>query len=684
MKSKFLENLIRKFAIVCLFGLASTCGAGWSQAQQLSPQTESSKGGALLPATTAAKQTTSSLPPVLASSDVNVRTQTRPVIGPVATTSLPAIASAASRKPENSRQVQEGPGSLPYQLVPAPLPEKLPPQIVSVPPIIVAPVSATVVEDSASLPPIVKASLPPVVQAVAPPVMPAVVPPVVSAFAPPVVSAVAPPVVSAAMPQVESVAVQADVPSQWPPIVPPPAIASYDNAPQSLQPMPAPAAPVPVAEAAVEVRGRNFPRDGSELIANWMKNQASDSIDSAAFVTPSAPAANTASPEIAGAGFMYPQSDSPSDIAQPYPVSHSSPQEVMVPAGENFVQAPGFGPDPSSAPPESLPMIQGGPGQGDYFNAPPVQQPYPGEWEYPGPDGACMEDTFSCCGFIVESSGYVVVDALYWNRSEGVFRASNIGRIDNFDFTPGGRVTVGRRRDCTRGWEASYMQFDPWLSVNNHFTASGTLFGAVFPSAGGLDPAAFTAFRNGTFMEQFHKTDLNAAEINKTYWGADVAKAFIGLRYIHFDDEFRLAAANRFGERGLHRIDATNNMVGLHVGGEMLYDIGYRLSFSVSGKLGGYANFMRGAVGHVNDGTTYINASRADTEFSSSGEIGAFARLKLGPRSRLRFGYELMALWNVIDVESNFSTVVLPSAGQVLFDGDAFFHGVTAGFEVFR
>jgi hypothetical protein len=668
MKSKFLENLIRKFAIVCLIGLTSTCVATWSQAQQLSPQNEPSKGGTLVPAPTAARQTTAALPPVLASNEVNVRSQSRPLIGPVATTSLPAIASAASSKTRNGQKVQEGPGTLPYQIVPAPLPAKLPPQIVTVPPIIVAPVSATVVEESASPPPIVKASLLPVVAATTPPVVPA--------FSPPVVSAVTPPIDSAAVP--------AGLPSQLPPIVSPPVMASYENASQSFELMPEPAAPAPIAEAAVEVRGRNFPQEGSELIANWMKNQASDSIDSASFVTPSAPAANTASPEVAGAGFMYPQSDSPSDIPQPLHVSHSSPQEVMPPEGENFVPAPGFGPGPSSVASESYPMTQSEPVHGNYFNNPPVQQPYPGEWDYSAPDGGCMEDTFSCCGFIVESSGYVVADALYWNRSDGVFRASNIGRIDNFDFAPGGRITVGRRRDCTRGWEASYMQFDPWLSVNNHFTASGTLFGAVFPSAGGLAPAAFTAFRDGTFMEQFHKTDLNAAEVNKTYWGADVAKAFIGLRYIHFDDEFRLAAANRFGERGLHRIDATNNMIGLHVGGEMLYDIGYRLSFSVSGKLGGYANFMRGAVGHLNDGTTYINASRADTEFSSSGEIGAFARLKLGPRSRLRIGYELMALWNVIDVESNFSTVVLPSAGQTLFDGDAFFHGVTAGFEVFR
>lgn len=643
MKRQFLENLIRKFMAVCLVGLATAGLANRIQAQQLLPQTAAARPFGPVQQTPTPKTATAALPPVLSASEPGLQTARRQPAGPVATTSLPAILSAASVPSEAASQIQQSGGMLPFRIVPAPLPSNVEQQGVSVPPIIRAPISEAMSEvveegETPSLPPIVQAGLPPVVPGPVPPPPPVIVTNATNATN--------------------------EVPSQ------------------TTGSFPEEEVPVEQPEPTAAVHGKNFPKEGSALIANWIKNQATDSpesINSASLVASSAPAANTASPDISGIGYVEPQSGSPSDIAQPWLVSQSAPQDAI-----DFVPPDGFSEAPSTVyPPQPYPVAQGDQFQGNYFQ-PQAAPHYPGSFSPAGTDSTFMEDTFSCCGFIVESSGYFVADALLWNRSDGTFRASNIGFIDEFDWAPGGRVTLGRRRDCTRGWEASYMQFDPWLSVNSQFSGSGSLFGAVFPSAGGLPASAFTAFRDGTYMQQFHKTDLMGAEINKTYWGADVAKAFLGLRYIHFDDEFRLASANLFGEQGLHRVDATNNMFGLHLGGEMLYDIGYRLSFSLSGKLGGYANFNRGGVGHLNAGTTHINASRSETDFSSSGEIGAFARLKIGPRSRLRVGYEAMALWNVLDVESNFRTVVLPSAGQVFNDGDAFFHGVTAGFEIFR
>lgn len=434
------------------------------------------------------------------------------------------------------------------------------------------------------------------------------------------------------------------------------------------------------------VRGKNFPANASEQIAEFIRSNATTDVENTPFVDPAIPESNRPSHPIMPLANAWPQDGSPSDLP-----TNIRPREVVpAPGLVTPYDIPAMPEDDGGwLPNESYPMSStqatGGP---SYFEQPHV---YDSTSEYGGAnyspasiDYGASGDTFACCGFITNSSGYTIVDGLYWNRSDGTFRAGNFTTVDDFDWTWGGRVTIGKRRDSTRGWEASYMQFDPWIAVNSQSNAAGQLFGAVFTSPNGLPVTAVSAFRNSTFLEQFHKTDLHGLEINKTYWGADVAKAFLGARYIYFDDEFHLSSANTLGQQGIHNIDTTNNMFGVHIGGEVLYDIGYRLSFSASGKVGGYANFNKGRVGLLNNNTIHVSASRNDTDFSASAEIGVFARLKLGPRARLRAGYEAMTLINVYEVESNYSTVVLPTAGQNFNDGDAFFHGLTMGFEIFR
>ncbi len=295
---------------------------------------------------------------------------------------------------------------------------------------------------------------------------------------------------------------------------------------------------------------------------------------------------------------------------------------------------------------------------------------------------------FGCCGFVMDARRYVIADALAWTREGGTFRASNITNLDNFDWSWGGRITVGRRVDCMIGWEATYMMMDPWISASEQRNPPGTLFGAVFPSAQGFSLFNYTAFRNANFMEQFQKSDLHSFELNRTWWGADVAKAFLGARYIYFDDEFHLSSSNIFGERGIHTLDHTNLLFGLHAGGEVIYDIGYRLSFSAAGKLGGYANFIRNEFGYLNvgnvGGTFSLNRVSEDTEFAASLDLGVYARYRIGPRARIRAGYEAMVLVNVNTAEANFTTIIDPTSGVNFNDDSATFHGATIGVEIYR
>ncbi len=452
-------------------------------------------------------------------------------------------------------------------------------------------------------------------------------------------------------------------------------------------------------------RGHNFPVDARDRIARFISENGQSEVQQTAF-SPQSMNASDASWSIAPPAW---QESSPSDspmanspsvndslIFNP-PGINTPTQPGMAYTPEAFSYGPGSSFESRSVRPPAEPYAYGdagvaygdaGVGNRSWFDpAGPhgTSGHYGSDWEAANQDYGSCADTFACCGFVCDASRYLIVDALYWTRENGTFAAGNFANVDDFDWQWGGRITYGNRRDCTRGWEASYMQFDPWIAVNSQRDALGRLQGGLFGSAtGGLGPATVSSFRNATFLEQFQKSDLNSAEINRTWWGSDVAKAFIGGRFIYFDDQFRLSSGNRFGETGIHTIDATNRLAGIHAGGEFLYDIGYRLSFSGLVKIGGYANFFDGEQTMFNNGTFHVFNRDDQTDFAASAELGAEARYRIGPHCRLRAGYEFLALLDVFDVESNYSTVILPTAGQNFQEGGALFHGVNVGVEFYR
>ncbi|MGI9519813.1 MAG: hypothetical protein ACR2NP_22355, partial [Pirellulaceae bacterium] len=73
-----------------------------------------------------------------------------------------------------------------------------------------------------------------------------------------------------------------------------------------------------------------------------------------------------------------------------------------------------------------------------------------------------------------------------------------------------------------------------------------------------------------------------------------------------------------------------------------------------------------------------------NTDIAYSAELGAYARYKITRKTRLRFGYEIMGLANVREVEETYSTVVTQLSGFNYNRGGALFHGATIGFEIYR
>ncbi|HMO92450.1 MAG TPA: hypothetical protein PKD64_09650 [Pirellulaceae bacterium] len=294
-------------------------------------------------------------------------------------------------------------------------------------------------------------------------------------------------------------------------------------------------------------------------------------------------------------------------------------------------------------------------------------------------------DYFHGCGFMMDACSYFIGETLYWWRDGGWVFGGNFSGFDSFDDTLGGRFTYGRRWDEVRGWEVSFMGFDSFLANTTQFNGAGLLFGNLQGTPFGLSEAFFTSFRNNTFLDQVQKSQLFSVESNNIWFGWDVAKLFWGFRYISFEDDFRLTGSNIGGQTGLYDLRLDNHLYGLHIGGELFHDVGYRLSFSIRAKLGAYINNSRGSTLFVNNGNTVVANAARETDISYSVELGLYAHYQLLPRLRAVGGFDLFRLYDVATTAGNFSPITTTLTGTAYsLDDDATFTGYSVGIEWYR
>ncbi len=136
---------------------------------------------------------------------------------------------------------------------------------------------------------------------------------------------------------------------------------------------------------------------------------------------------------------------------------------------------------------------------------------------------------------------------------------------------------------------------------------------------------------------------------------------------------------------GLFEMNTHNNLIGPHIGGELFYDVGYRMSWSLVSKAGAYANFNKVDTRYRNDGVQFLDVEDNNGTFSTSLELNLIGHYQLSQRARFRFGYNALWLGDVASVSDNLSTVLSPTTGADTSDSDdMFFHGVSLGFEIYR
>ncbi len=287
-------------------------------------------------------------------------------------------------------------------------------------------------------------------------------------------------------------------------------------------------------------------------------------------------------------------------------------------------------------------------------------------------------------GLVSASRRYLFAEGLYFTRRDGTISNSNFGSLNNFDWNGGLRVTYGAKNDSLRGRELTYMGLLP-IEESVTRTDSGGRISARFGGFDGFTGAETSAFRNAVEQSELKETELHTLEYNAVTYGWDVIKSFAGLRYIYVDDLYQINSVNTLGEIGNFEMSTVNNLIGPHIGGEIFYDVGYRLSYSLMTKAGAYINFNKIDTRLTNDGSNFINGEDTNVGFSTSLEASILAHYQLSQTARLRVGYNVLWLGEVASVADNFNPLLSPTAASQTNDSDdMLFHGLSFGLEVFR
>ncbi len=295
-----------------------------------------------------------------------------------------------------------------------------------------------------------------------------------------------------------------------------------------------------------------------------------------------------------------------------------------------------------------------------------------------------VKSRFGASGSVSDARRYLHAEVLYFDREDGTISNSNFGSLNDFDWNLGWRLTFGAKSDSLSGREFSYMGIMPVEQTVTRTDAAARI-NARFSVGDGFTGAEISSFKNAVSQTEYKETQIHSFEYNRTTWGWDVVKSFVGLRYFYIDDQYMMTSLNNIGETGTFEMSTVNNLFGPHAGGELFYDVGYRLSYSLAGKAGVYANLNKVDTSLFNAGAQFMDVSDNSATVSTSLELNMLAHYQLSRSARLRLGYNFLWVGEVASVSDNFIPVLSPTAGtNSSDDDDMLFHGASFGLEIFR
>ena len=295
-------------------------------------------------------------------------------------------------------------------------------------------------------------------------------------------------------------------------------------------------------------------------------------------------------------------------------------------------------------------------------------------------------------GFSCPDSWYVRVEMPHFNRegNKGVSYSTGF-RLDDFSFEPGGRVVLGRQRDCLEGWELTFTGMFEWEVADerdhrapfNDNNGSPDFYTTLVP----VDVDA-SSFLGAPYQASRFRSRFDSLELVTKRWGWDVVSCTSGIRYIDVKEEFELYSIATDESVGHLRMNTQNKSLGYQIGVDVYYPVG-RWTMEANLKGSANANLARGKFLLENGGPWPDFGTLYGNDFTSVGfsglvELGYHLNYQLSERMKLRAGYEAIFLYGMAAAVEQLrdGTLAVNTGTHAETERWIIYHGGTFGLEI--
>jgi hypothetical protein len=252
--------------------------------------------------------------------------------------------------------------------------------------------------------------------------------------------------------------------------------------------------------------------------------------------------------------------------------------------------------------------------------------------------------------------------------------------LPDFGYELGGRFTFGYMYDCVEGIDFVYSGPFDWT---RQAAVNGANLDSFFTPVAPFTALQLDAFQDAVSQSQAYTAKLSNFEANRRWWADNVMSTLIGLRVIDYSEGYAFNSVRNGGGQGIFRNNVDNLMIGGQIGADMYFPVTTCFDFGFRARGGLFANFQESQTFMSNRGTTLINATDEDVEFSGIIELGALARYRLLRSVVVNGGYEAWFMPGTATVANQGFSLVSPTTGSDVEGGESvFFHGATAGVEI--
>ncbi|MBS0604017.1 MAG: hypothetical protein JSS60_03150 [Verrucomicrobia bacterium] len=257
---------------------------------------------------------------------------------------------------------------------------------------------------------------------------------------------------------------------------------------------------------------------------------------------------------------------------------------------------------------------------------------------------------------------------------------NNEDLVHDFDFEPGFRVGLTFMSDPKNSFEGNFLYLQPWHGEKKRHGNQSLSF----------------PLSNSDYSQDFTNADEAHAEYDSHFWDLEMnywrhfnprridyfsLSGIAGLRYFHWDEEFKLTMVNP-PDKSSYNIHTKNRMLGMQLGLDFQINPTRWLSWEIFAKAGLFANHteQKQFMGDLDNTVTLRDSERQKRALGVYTDVAAQIGFQCFEHVNLHGGYQAMFFSGLALAPEQISHRVKKDAGKKDHtNGNAIIHGLFIG-----